>query len=112
MIALYEFLMGWAAGDPGAAVGRPNMVIGSLYILALPMIMSCRYLWIVGSKIIAARRYPAPGIKVIRDTIVTSGPRAAMHGRLLRYIAVFLGVLSLTLPLVLWARVWNIAGAG
>ncbi len=101
LIALYEFLMGWAAGDPGAAVGRLNIVIGSLYILALPMILICRYLWRVGSRIVAARRYPPPGMKVIRDAIVTSGPRAAMHGRLLRYLAVFLGIVSLTLPIVL-----------
>ncbi len=110
LICAYNFLMSWATQDPHAAIARLNMVVGSLYVLAAPVLVLCRRLWRVGREAVAAQRYPPPGMKVIRDTEVVTGAKAALRGRLLQYFSVLVGALSVASPVLLWLLLWRIGG--
>ena len=53
------------------------------------------YIYLHGRKIIVSECYPAPNVKVIRDTEVIRGERAVSRGRLLVRVAFILAVLSI-----------------
>jgi hypothetical protein len=59
---------------------RVRMVMMALTLLtAGPALGMAGYLWHLGNRIIRAERYPPPGLRVVRDTLVVSA-RAAHAG--------------------------------
>ena len=77
--------------------GRFSIVVGTFYILAVPIILVLRSVWNIGQAIIKANLFPAPGMKVIRDTVLVTGSKAVL------FSAVFLA-----LPIVLWLILWRL----
>ncbi len=57
--------------------------------LLLLFVAPACYLIVVGRKIIAAKRMPYPGQKVIRDTVIIEGKKAVRRGRMLLYLGIF-----------------------
>ena len=50
----------------------------------------------------AAQRFPPPGMRVVRDTVVLRGAAAAARGALLRWLAVVLVVCMLAVSIAVW----------
>ena len=74
----------------------------TLATLCAPLVILAVYLWALGVSVQRARQWPPPGYRVIRDTLVVDGPPADRRGRVLKALAVCLGVGSCVLLLAVW----------
>lgn len=92
---LQDWLRGLGGTDPVATrrALEDAMIWGS-WAACLPVAVLATWLWLQGLRITRAGRYPAPGVKVIRDTPVLHGDAARLRGLVLRVLAVFLGLLA------------------
>ena len=111
LIVVYDMLLSWAARDAGVEVQRVNVVIGSLLLLAIPVIAISRTIWMAGRDVVRTQRYPPPGMKVIRDTVVVTGAKARGYGSLMQVMSILFVVLSFAVPMVLWVLVWEVTNA-
>jgi hypothetical protein len=81
---------------------RVRMVMIALTLLtAGPALGMAGYLWHLGHRIIRAERYPPPGLRVVRDTLVVSGQAAGRRGRLMQGFGAVIGLASLLLAFFL-----------
>jgi len=71
-------------------------------ILTVPLIALAVYVWTLAKKIIRAREFPPPGLRVLWDTPVITGEKAFARGRLLQVFAVICAIASVLLNLLLW----------
>ena len=60
------------------------------------------YLWRLGRKIFASDQFPPPGVKVIKDTVIVSGSKAVIRGRIAQLMAAVFICLSAGMPIMLW----------
>ncbi|MBM4219371.1 MAG: hypothetical protein FJ171_06980 [Gammaproteobacteria bacterium] len=95
LFVMQDWLRGLAGADPVAArrALEDAMIWGS-WAACLPVAVLATWMWLQGLRISRAGRYPAPGVKVIRDTLVLHGDAARLRGIVLRVLAVFLGLLA------------------
>jgi hypothetical protein len=97
--AAFIVLQGWIAGLDGADPVETRhaledaMLWGS-WAACVPVTLLAVWMWLHGGRVVRAGRYPAPGSKVIRDTVVAHGDAARLRGTALRVLAVFLALLS------------------
>ena len=81
---------------------RVRMVIFALTLLtAGPALGMAGYFWHLGYRIIRTERYPPPGLRVVRDTLVVSGEAARRRGRLLQALGAVTALASLLLAFFL-----------
>ena len=81
---------------------RLLLVLIELTLLtAVPALVMAGYLWHLGLRIIRAQRYPPPGLRVVRDTLVVSGQAAGRRGRLVQAFGAVIGLASLLLAFFL-----------
>jgi len=111
VIVIYRHLLSWAVEDPQVAIERLSIVIATFYILTVPIVLVSRSMWAMGRAVITANRFPAPGMKVIRDAVVITGVKAVVRGRLLQGFAFGFSVIFLALPIVLWLIMWKMLNA-
>lgn len=78
-----------------AFVWTGAIAVASLLGLAL-------YLWRIGARICAAARFPLPGARVVRDTVVLHGGAALRRGRFLQWAGAALAVCALALLAAGW----------
>lgn len=76
------------------------MVAGCLALAGLGA-----WLWRLGSRVVAAKRVPLPGSRVIRDTKILVGEAAVRRGKLTRTISLFLLFGDIALVISCW-RLW------
>ena len=96
-------LSDWMLADPGSSAQRVKMVFRVLVALLLaPLLALAAYLWSLGGKVVRAREFPPPGLRVIRDTPIVTGERAVSRGRLLKVLALGCGIASAALAVLLW----------
>lgn len=96
-------LRDWILEDSAASAHRLKLVFLLLAALLLaPLLAIACYLWSLGGKIIQAREFPPPGLRVIRDTPVINGQKAIARGRLLQVIALGCGIGAVVLGRILW----------
>lgn len=96
-------LRDWILAEPGASARRAKLVFLLLAALLLaPLLAFSAYLWSFGGRVLRAREFPPPGLRVIRDTPVLTGERAVSRGRLLKVLALGFGLASVALGLLLW----------
>jgi hypothetical protein len=69
-----------------------------LYVLVLPMLLLCFWLWHFANRVIAGKRFPPAGGKVNRDTRILGGEAALKRGRIIKILATILFVLFAVLP--------------
>lgn len=101
-------LSDWVLADPGAAAQRTRLVFLLLTALLLaPLLAFAAYLWSLGGRVVQAREFPPPGLRVIRDMPVITGEGAVCRGRLLKGLALGCCVASAVLGLLLW---WLLSG--
>ena len=96
-------LRDWALADPVRSTERVGWII--LFFAALllvPLLGFAAYLWSLGGRVVRAREFPPPGLRVIRDTRVITGKAAITRGRQLRLLAVGCVAASVALGVLLW----------
>src|SRR5215470_1926004 len=71
-------------------------------LLLAPLIALAVYLWALGGRVVRAREFPPPGLRVIRDTPIVMGERAVFRGRLLKVLALGCGIASAALAVLFW----------
>lgn len=71
-------------------------------VAVLPVLAVAAYLYLFGSKIARAARFPPPGQAVVRDTRIVTGGRAVIRGRIVQVLSVCLMLCGLAIPIVLW----------
>ena len=99
----------WLLATLPEAAERPTLLLAICVACFLPLLATCGYLFQQGRRIVAARRQPAPGLRVVRDTPVVRGARAVRRGRLLQGLAVLMGVLWLVAAGLIWWMLLEIA---
>lgn len=109
LIGLYRSLLAWSVTDASLSVARMAVIIGTLYIPALPALWMCRRLWSLGRAVTAGRRFPPAGVGVIRATPVVTGRGAALRGVMLRAVALTAAITFVVTPLVLWWLLYHVA---
>ena len=96
-------LSDWILADPGSSAQRVKMVFRVLVALLLaPLLALAAYLWSLGGKVVRAREFPPPGLRVIRDTPIVTGERAVSRGRLLKVLTLGCGIALAALAVLLW----------
>lgn len=86
---------------------RATLVVGAMVIFAAgPPLAIAAYLWRIGTRTLAANRYPPPGIRLLRDVPPVTGSAAASRGRLLRAFSSMLAVSALLIAAVLLRFLW------
>jgi hypothetical protein len=115
MIAAFERyripLRDWMGAEPGAPARRLKW--GALLLAALlvaPLLAFAARIWSLGGRVLRAREFPPPGLRVIRATRVITGDAAVLRGRLLRMLALGGGIAAAVLWLLLW-RLVSLLGA-
>lgn len=93
-------LEAWVAASPESRL-RVVMWLVMLSTVA-PVILMAVYLWRLGSRITRARRFPPPGLRVVRQTVVLTGDAASRRGRLLQILAGGLAAAGALLGFTLW----------
>lgn len=97
LIAAFEHFRGplgeWMRSDPAQTTQRAKWIVfASALLLVVPALGIAVYLWRLGARVLAARRFPPTGVRVIRDTPIVEGDAAAARGQALQILAVCLGV--------------------
>ncbi len=95
LFTLQRWLRGLGGADPVATrLALEDAMIWGSWAACLPVAVFATWLWLQGLRIMRAGRYPAPGMKVIRDTPVLHGGAARLRGLVLRVLAVFLALFA------------------
>jgi hypothetical protein len=89
----------WLGGLRGLDPARQREALESALVWStwgamLPVAVFASGLWRYGTRVLRAARFPAPGAKVIRDTLVLHGDPARARGTALRVLAALLGLLA------------------
>ena len=96
-------LRDWILADPGTAPDRIKAVLFLLAaLLSVPLLAFAVYLWALGARVIRAREFPPPGLRLIRDTPVITGEAALSRGRRLKTLALGCVLASAVLVFLLW----------
>ncbi len=69
-------------------------VVVVLFAMFVPLILMAFYMMNLSRRILKSERFPPPGIKVIRDTVVLEGQRARSRGYLIMILSLILILLS------------------
>jgi hypothetical protein len=117
LIAAFERARGplraWIRSEPGPAARRLRLLLLlSGGVLLAPLFPFAAYLWLLGRRVLRAGRFPPPGYRVIRDTLVLRGRPAVWRGRGLQALAVGLGVAAALLGLLWWRLASMLGGSG
>lgn len=71
-----------------------SALLWATWAAMLPVAAFACGLWRYGTRVLRAGRFPAPGAKVIRDTLVLHGDPARVRGTALCVLAALLGLLA------------------
>jgi hypothetical protein len=97
----------WLLSDPRELSHRLRLgFFLAAALLSAPLIVFAVYLWSLGAKTLCAREFPPTGSRVIRDIPILGGHAAVLRGRVLKAVALCLGVASA----LLWLLLWRLAG--
>jgi len=93
-------LSDWVLADRAQRIELVFVILTALG--SLPLLGLAVYLWSLGGKVVRAREFPPPGLRVVRDTAIVTGERAVLRGRLLKVLAIVCGTASVVLAGLLW----------
>ena len=101
-IPIHDWLLSELAAP---AQGVPVAFVLLVVILVTPLLALAGGLWALGRRIMRAREFPPPGMRVVRDTPVITGAAAATRGWILKAFALFFAIASLVSGFLLWRLV-------
>lgn len=93
-------LSDWVLADRAQRVELVFVILTAL--VSVPLLGLAGYLWSLGGRVVRAREFPPPGLRVIRDAPIVTGERAVFRGRLLKLLAIGCGTASIALAGLLW----------
>ena len=101
-----RYLAGLAAlaeTQPEAALAR-GMFAFKLGALAggLGLMLLAAYVAHLSARVRRSERFPAPGVRVVRDTRIIEGQRAKRRGDIGLLLAVLIGSSGILLPVIVW----------
>ncbi len=99
LVALQSLGADWLANHISA---RPILLPAIGVLLIMPVLVFAVYVFRKGGRVIRALRFPVPGDRIIRDTVVREGQAAVMVGRLMQLLSALLVICSLWIPWLLW----------
>lgn len=91
---------GWVRADPSQRLWVVLLVLALL--MAVPMLGVGAYLWRLGARVVAARRFPLPRHRVVHDTVIVEGPAAVTRGRWLKVLGLGLALAAAALGFMIW----------
>lgn len=98
----------WASEDPSLAPRRAGLILAFLgTAIVVPLVAFALYLWFLGRRILATKRFPPPFMMVIRDTPVVVDTQADARGRFAQAMAIVLALLAAAIVTFLY----RLAGA-
>jgi hypothetical protein len=98
-----DLFLNWLLSDSAPLIPRLKRMLTVVATMgALPLVGFAVYLWGLGNRIIAARRFPLENQKVVRDTPILEGRSAVARGRILRVLAGFFGLSAIALCFLFW----------
>ena len=80
----------------------PVVLLLPAALLLAPLVALAAYLWVLGERVVRAREFPPPGLRVIRDTPIVTGERAVSRGRLLKVLALGCYIACAVFAVLLW----------
>lgn len=93
-------LLAWVAIDPQP---RVRLLLGAVAATAVVPLLACAaYVWGIGVRTLQAGEFPPPGVRVVRDTPVVTGPPATARGRQLQVFALIVAGGAVALAVLLW----------
>lgn len=98
----------WLAEDPERVRDYFGRIVGAIALVFSPLFVFGYYAWQMGVAVIRAKRFPPPGMKVIKDTVVIKGRKAVSRGRALQVCGVILWGTAIALPIAVWWILGNI----
>lgn len=110
LLSFADALQAWLHDHGDYLLGHPGVVAVALFILGLPVLAGCFYLWRFAGRIIREQRFPTEGMKAVRDTVVLTGRAAVFRGQLIRWIAGLMAITCLLVPLLFWFLIGNYGG--
>lgn len=92
VVAAGALLLAWielapAGGGPERFAESPWLLVVMLVMLLVPVAACGAYTWRMGRRVVKAERFPAPGLKVVRDTPVQTGQQARVTGYMMMFLA-------------------------
>ena len=97
----------WTLADPERMSSRLTIVFSIFAATAsAPLLAFAAYLWSLGVKVMAARQFPPPDHRVVRDTEVVEGESAIVRGRALKTFAIILSAFAI----LFWIGLWVLVG--
>lgn len=99
-------LQAWVTADPSRIDSRLTLLAAGLAAaFAVPTVLVALYFYRLGSGIVRSGRFPAPGMRVVRDTLVLRGTPALRRGRALQFLAALLVLAAVGFVAFLWRLV-------
>jgi hypothetical protein len=96
-------LHAWITEDPAQVQTRLKLIASGLAAaVAVPTLLLAAYYWRLGGRVIRSNRFPPPGMRVIRDTVIWHGESARRRGRILQGLAVILSFVVGGFVTILW----------
>lgn len=93
----------WLLADTQTSAQRVRLIFLLLAALVVaPLFAFAAYVWSLGERVLRAREFPPPGLRVIRDITVITGEKAVSRGRLLKVLALSCSIASAVLGLLIW----------
>jgi hypothetical protein len=94
-------------------IAQSPLALGIITVLvAAPLPAFAAYFWRLGRRIARAERYPAPGMRVIHDTVVLTGDVARRRGRLLQALAVIVMAALIGMAAIVARLFWLLSNRG
>lgn len=90
----------WLAEDPERVREYFGYIIGAIAIFFSPLLWFGYAAWQLGVVVVVAKRFPAPDMKVIVDTVVVKGRQAILRGRLFQMTGAILWGVAIGFPLI------------
>ncbi len=90
------------SGDqPALAARRAGQLMRAIAMAGTVALCACgAYMLRLGTRVRRERRYPPPGMRVIRDTPVLTDDRAGRVGRILIVLSILLAAMALYFPIL------------
>ena len=97
--SVVQWFTEWLAEDPERVREYFAYIVGAIAFVFSPLFVFGYYAWQIGVRVIRAKRFPPPGMKVIKDTVVVKGRQAVSRGRGLKVCGVILWGTAIAFPL-------------
>ena len=95
--------------DPAARRLAVKILLAAL-VLVLPIAIASTYLLVFANRISRAGRFPPPGYKVTRDTVVLEGAAAQRRALFIRILSMMILGAACAAPLLMWFIVEQVVG--